>query len=84
MANTRELSPRDASHEALPVDQFERMLAAVEVRRAAALNAIDNRRVAERLRAAALDAEEAAAPVDGGFALVPDGSPAAEAHSEPA
>ena len=76
-----------ASTFAVRIDQFERierMLAAVEVRRAAALNAIDNRRVAERLRAAALDAEEAAAPVDGEFALVPDGSPAAEAHSEPA
>jgi hypothetical protein len=63
------------------IDQFERlerMLAAAEVRRAAALNAIDNRRVAERLRAAALAAEREAAPpiADGEFALVPDGGPA--------
>jgi hypothetical protein len=63
------------------IDQFERierMLAAAEVRRAAALAAIDNRRVAERLRAAALAAERAAAPPieDGEFALVPDGGPA--------
>ena len=61
---------------AVRIDQFERierMLAAAEVRRAAALNAIDSRRVAERLRAAALAAEQDAAPVDGEFALVPDG-----------
>jgi pyruvate/2-oxoglutarate dehydrogenase complex dihydrolipoamide acyltransferase (E2) component len=63
------------------LDQFERierMLAAAEVRRAAALNGIDNRRVAERLRAAALAAEQAAAPPveEGEFALVPDGGPA--------
>jgi hypothetical protein len=39
---------------------------------------IDNRRVAERLRAAALAAEQAAAPSieEGEFALVPDGGPA--------
>src|SRR5262249_28999598 len=50
---------------AVRIDQFdriERMLAAAEVRRAAALNAIENRRVAERLRVAARDAEQAAAP----------------------
>jgi hypothetical protein len=61
---------------AVRIDQFERverMLAAAEVRRAAALNAIDNRRVAERLRAAALAAEQAE---DGEFALVPDDEPA--------
>jgi hypothetical protein len=72
---------------AVRIDQFERierMLAAAEVRRAAALNAIDNRRVAERLRAAALAAEEAAAPVDGEFALVPDSAPDADTGSEPA
>ena len=71
------------------IDQFERierMLAAAEVRRAAALNGIDNRRVAERLRAAALAAEQAAAPpiADGEFALVPDGGVETAAHSEPA
>src|ERR1051326_5172567 len=41
---------------AVRIDQFdriERMLAAAEVRRAAALNAIDNRRAAEQLRKAA-------------------------------
>jgi hypothetical protein len=55
-------------------DRIERMLAAAEVRRAAALNAIDNRRVAERLRAAALAAEQADTPPieEGEFALVPD------------
>ena len=52
------------------------MLAAAEVRRAAALNGIENRRVAERLRAAARDAEQAAVPVEEGeFTLVPDGAP---------
>ena len=66
---------------AVRIDQFdriERMLAAAEARRAAALAAIDNRRVAERLRAAALAAEQAAAPPveEGEFALVPDGGPA--------
>jgi hypothetical protein len=63
-------------------ERIERMLAAAEVRRAAALNAIDNRRVAERLRAAALAAEQAAAPPieEGEFALVP----AADAGREPA
>ena len=71
------------------IDQFERverMLAAAEVRRAAALNAIDNRRVAERLRAAARDAERAAAPPveEGEFTLVSDGEPDAAAHGEPA
>ena len=64
---------------AVHIDQFERvarMLAAAEVRRAAALDAIDNRRVAERLRAAARDAERAALPVEEGeFALAPDGKP---------
>jgi hypothetical protein len=74
---------------AVRIDQFERierMLAAVEVRRAAALAAIDNRRVAERLRAAALAAEQAATPpiAEGEFALVPDGGCGAAAHSEPA
>jgi hypothetical protein len=73
---------------AVRIDQFERierMLAAAEVRRAAALNAIDGRRAfAERLRAAALAAERDAAPVDGEFALVPDGAPDAAAQSEPA
>jgi hypothetical protein len=61
---------------AVRIDQFdriERMLAAAEVRRAAALAAIDNRRVAERLRAAALAAEQGE---EGEFALVPDGEPA--------
>lgn len=76
---------------AVRIDQFERierMLAAAELRRAAALNAIENRRVAERLRAAALAAEQDAAPVDGEFALVPDSAPDgaldAAAQSEPA
>jgi hypothetical protein len=63
------------------IDQFERierMLAAAEVRRAAALDAIENRRVAERLRAAAQEAEQAIAPPaeEGEFTLVPDGEPA--------
>ena len=71
------------------IDQFERverMLAAAEVRRAAALNAIDNRRVAERLRAAARDAERAAAlPVEEGeFTLVPDTGAEVAARSETA
>jgi hypothetical protein len=71
------------------IDQFERierMLAAAEVRRAAALNAIENRRVAERLRAAAREAERAAMrPVEEGeFTLVPDHEPGAVAHGEPA
>jgi hypothetical protein len=61
------------------IDEFERierMLAAAEVRRAAALDAIENRRVAERLRVAARDAERAAVPVEEGeFTLVPDGEP---------
>jgi hypothetical protein len=54
-------------------DRIERMLAAAEVRRAAALHAIDNRRAAERARAAAEEAERAAvAPVEEGeFTLVP-------------
>ena len=62
------------------IDQFERierMLAAAEVRRAAALDAIDNRRaLAERLRKAAYEAELAAAPPveEGEFTLVPDGA----------
>jgi hypothetical protein len=49
------------------------MLAAAEVRRAAALDRIDNRRVAERLRVAAREAERAAAPPveEGEFTLVP-------------
>ncbi len=60
------------------IDQFERverMLAAAEARRAAALEAIDNCRVAERLRAAAHEAERAVAPAveEGEFTLVPDG-----------
>jgi hypothetical protein len=71
------------------IDQFERverMLAAAEVRRAAALNAIDNRRVAERLWAAARDAERAAAPPveEGEFTLVPDTGADAATRSEPA
>ena len=71
------------------IDQFERverMLAAAEVRRAAALHAIDNRRVAERLRAAAHDAERAAAPpvAEGEFTLVPDAGADAATRSEPA
>ena len=55
-------------------DRIERMLAAAEVRRAAALHAIDNRRAAERARAAAEAAERAAVPaVDAGeFTLVPE------------
>jgi len=60
---------------AVRLDQFERierMLAAVEARRAAALDAIENRRLAERLRAAALATEAAAARIEGEFALVPD------------
>jgi hypothetical protein len=54
-------------------DRIERMLAAAEVRRAAALHAIDNRRVAERARAAAEAAERAAVPSveEGEFTLVP-------------
>jgi hypothetical protein len=71
------------------IDQFERierMLAAAEVRRAAALDAIDNRRVAERLRAAARDAERAAAPPveEGEFTLVPDSGAEVARRSEPA
>jgi len=59
------------------IDQFERierMLAAAEVRRAAALDAIENHRVAERLRAAAQEAERDAAPpiAAGEFTLVPE------------
>ena len=55
-------------------DRIERMLAAAEVRRAAALHAIENRRVAERARAAAEEAERAAAPPieSGEFTLVPE------------
>ncbi len=55
-------------------DRIERMLAAAEVRRAAALHAIDNRRVADRARAAAEEAERAAAPpIEAGeFTLVPE------------
>ena len=69
------------------IDQFERierMLAAAEVRRAAALHGIENRRVAERLRAAAREAERAAAPPveEGEFTLVPE--PDAATRSEPA
>jgi len=61
---------------AVRIDQFdriERMLAAAEVRRAAALHAIENRRAAERARAAAEEAERAAvAPIEAGeFTLVP-------------
>jgi hypothetical protein len=54
---------------AVRIDQFdriERMLAAAEVRRAAALHAIDNRRAAERARAAVPPIEE------GEFTLVPE------------
>jgi hypothetical protein len=74
---------------AVRIDQFERierMLAAAEVRRGAALSGIENRRVAERLRAAALAAERAAAPsiADGEFALVPDGGGDADAGGGPA
>ena len=61
-------------------DRIERMLAAAEVRRAAALHAIDNRRAAERARAAAEEAERAAVPpIEAGeFTLVPEtgGEPA--------
>jgi hypothetical protein len=66
-------------------ERIERMLAAAEARRAAALDAIDNRRVAERLRAAAQEAERAAAPPveEGEFTLVPDGAGAAAAGREP-
>jgi hypothetical protein len=55
-------------------DRIERMLAAAEVRRAAALHAIDNRRAAERARAAADEAERAAVPpIEAGeFTLVPE------------
>ncbi len=55
-------------------DRIERMLAAAEVRRAAALHAIDNRRVADRARAAAEAAERATAPAieAGEFTLVPE------------
>jgi hypothetical protein len=54
-------------------DRIERMLAAAEVRRAAALDAIDDRRAAERARAAAEEAERAAVPpiAVGEFTLVP-------------
>jgi len=54
-------------------DRIERMLAAAEVRRAA-LDAIENHRVAERLRAAAQEAERDAAPpiAAGEFTLVPE------------
>ena len=55
---------------AVRIDQFdriERMLAAAEVRRAAALHAIDNRRAAERARVAAEEAIE-----EGEFTLVPE------------
>ncbi len=54
-------------------DRIERMLAAAEVRRAAALHAIDNRRAAERVRKAAEEAERDAAPPveEGEFSLVP-------------
>ena len=54
-------------------DRIERMLAAAEVRRAAALHAIDNRRAAERVRKAAEEAERDAAPPieEGEFTLVP-------------
>jgi hypothetical protein len=70
---------------AVRIDQFDRvdrMLAAAEARRAAALAAIDNRRLAERLRAAALAAEQGDAPpiAEGEFALAPDG----DAGSRPA
>ena len=54
-------------------ERIERMLAAAEARRAAALRGIANRRVAERLRGAVREAERAALPpVEGEFALVPD------------
>jgi hypothetical protein len=67
-------------------DRIERMLAAAEVRRAAALNAIENRRVAERLQAAARDAERAAMPPveEGEFTLVPDTGTEVATRSEPA
>jgi hypothetical protein len=54
-------------------DRIERMLAAAEVRRAAALHAIDNRRAAERVRRATEEAERDAAPPveEGKFTLVP-------------
>jgi len=55
-------------------DRIERMLAAAEVRRAAALHAIDDRRAAERARAAAEEAERGAVPpIEAGeFTLVPE------------
>jgi hypothetical protein len=55
-------------------DRIERMLAAAEVRRAAALHAIENRRAAERARAAAEEGERAAVPpIEAGeFTLVPE------------
>jgi hypothetical protein len=68
---------------AVRIDQFdriERMLAAAEVRRAAALHAIDNRRAAERARAAAEEAERAAVPpiAAGELTLVRETGAAAE------
>ena len=67
-------------------DRIERMLAAAEVRRAAALNAIDNRRAAERVRAAAEEAERDAAPPveEGEFTLVPETGAEPATRSEPA
>jgi hypothetical protein len=74
---------------AVRIDQFdriERMLAAAEVRRAAALHAIDNRRAAERARAAAEEAERAAAPpIEAGeFTLVPETGAGPATQSGPA
>lgn len=67
-------------------DRIERMLAAAEVRRAAALHAIDNRRAAERLHAAAEEAERAAAPPveEGEFTLVPATGAELVTRGEPA
>jgi len=67
-------------------DRIERMLAAAEVRRAAALHAIDNRRAAERARAAAEEAEQAAVPpIEAGeFTLVPETGAEPATRSEPA
>jgi hypothetical protein len=67
-------------------DRIERMLAAAEVRRAAALHAIDNRRAAEQARAAAEEGERAAAPpIEAGeFTLVPATGAEPATRSEPA
>jgi len=78
-----DLSDVTTSTFAARIDQFERierMLAAAEVRRAAALDAIESRRVAERLRPAAHEAERAAVPpiAAGELTLVPETGAGAE------